>query len=217
MIGLLKGTLIQKQPPFLWLDVQGVGYEIEAPMSTFYVLPEVNQTARLFIHTHVREDALLLFGFATEAEKQLYRILLKVNGVGAKMALAILSSMSVSEFVQLVDSNDSLGLTRIPGVGKKTAERLVIDMRDRLKEMTPLFSSSLDAGGEQIESSALTTAISDSGIHSVKVQSAQEALTSLGYKATEAERLIKLAIKQADTELSLEALIKAALQVVKLK
>lgn len=206
MIGFLTGTIHSKQPPFLWLDVQGVGYEIEAPMSTFYALPAQGEQATLLIHTHVREDALLLFGFATEDEKRLYRTLIKVNGVGAKMALGILSAMSVAEFVALVDAENSLGLTKIPGVGKKTAERLVIEMRDKLKDFAALaMTESVDIAGS--EASPVMIAANQN--------SAVEALVALGYKANQAEKMVASVVKQ-NAGLSLEEIIKTALQAVKL-
>lgn len=206
MIGFLTGRIHDKQPPFLWLDVMGVGYEIEAPMSTFYALPDMGETALVYIHTHVREDALLLYGFATEAEKRLYRTLIKANGVGAKMALAILSSMSVSEFVQLVQNADSVGLTRIPGVGKKTADRLVIEMRDRLKELSEF---------DLIAVSAANQTPSQAQVANAAQQSAIAALVSLGYKASQAENMVAEVAKESE-EYTLEQLIKLALQNVRL-
>ncbi len=133
MIGFLSGKLHAKRPPQILIDVNGVGYEIEAPMSTFYAIGEAGADVTLLTHMHVREDAMLLFGFATEQERNLFKELIKVNGIGAKMAIGILSAMSVNDFVGLVDVGDAPALTKIPGVGKKTAERLVIEMRDRLK------------------------------------------------------------------------------------
>lgn len=208
MIGFLSGKIHTKQPPFLWLDVQGVGYEIEAPMSTFYALPKVGETASLLIHTHVREDAILLFGFASEDEKTLYRTLIKVNGVGAKMALGILSAMSVIEFVNLVESENALGLTKIPGVGKKTAERLVIEMRDKLKG----FSSDLSDSGALLSEEAVA---SSAPPLTVNKNSAVEALVALGYKVNQAEQMVNKVTAES-TGLTLEEIIKTALQSIKI-
>ena len=131
MIGRLRGEIVTKQAPYLLLEVNGVGYELEAPMSTFYKLPATGEPATLFTHLAVREDAHTLYAFATEDERELFRSLLKVNGVGAKMALAILSGMSAGEFAGCVQDSNITALIRIPGVGRKTAERLIIEMRDR--------------------------------------------------------------------------------------
>ena len=133
MIGYLRGRLLSKRAPHLLLDVNGVGYDIEATMATFYDLPETGAECALYTHLVVREDAHLLYGFANEIERTLFRNLIKVNGVGAKMALTILSGTSVDEFARCIRDNDTAALTRLPGVGKKTAERLVIEMRDRLQ------------------------------------------------------------------------------------
>jgi len=132
MIGRLTGKLVGKDPPLLWIDVGGVGYECEAPLSTFYKLPEVGQALTLQTHLIVREDAHLLFGFATDQERQVFRQLLKISGVGARTALSVLSGMSVSELVQTVSAHDGARLTKIPGIGKKTAERLLLELRDKL-------------------------------------------------------------------------------------
>ena len=136
MIGRLHGEIVYKHPPRLMLDVGGVGYEIEAPMSTFYALPETGAKVTLLTHLAVREDAHVLYGFAREAERELFRALLKISGVGAKMALAILSGMTADEFARCVQSADTAALTRLPGIGKKTAERLIVEMRDvRMKRI----------------------------------------------------------------------------------
>ena len=134
MIGRLSGEIAHKQAPFLLLDVNGVGYELEAPMSTFYQLPAVDSEVILHTHLIVREDAQILCGFATESERRLFRSLIRITGVGAKLALAILSGMSADEFTRCVQDNDAASLTRLPGVGKKTAERLIIEMRDKLAD-----------------------------------------------------------------------------------
>lgn len=133
MIGRLTGQLAAKQPPMLLLDVNGVGYEIEAPMSTFYQLPSIGDQVTLQTHLVVREDVWLLCGFASESERRMFRDLIKVNGVGAKLALTILSGISAEDFAYCIHEGDTTTLVRLPGVGKKTAERLIIEMRDRLK------------------------------------------------------------------------------------
>jgi len=204
MIGFLKGRLHAKQPPFLLIDVQGVGYRVEAPMSTFYALGEVDSEVVILTQMHVREDAMLLYGFATESEKALFKELIKVNGVGAKMAMAILSALSVTDFVAGVEQNDVVALTRIPGVGKKTAERLIIEMRDKLKVLTPYLKEIPMTSSEQ--SYPLIPNFN-------KTQdSAIEALVALGYKLNDAEKMVK-AID--DETLTLENIIKLALQNVK--
>ena len=135
MIGRLSGELVYKRPPFLMVDVHGVGYELEAPMSTFYDLPLQGGQVTLFTHLAIRDDAHVLYGFASDSERALFRMLLKVSGVGAKMALAILSGMSADEFSLCIQRDDTAALVRLPGIGKKTAERLVIEMRDRLDKL----------------------------------------------------------------------------------
>lgn len=177
MIGFLRGELIAKGAPVLLLDVSGVGYEIEAPMSTFYDLPETGKSITLYTHLVVREDAHSLFGFSTLAQRELFRALIKVNGVGAKMALTLLSGLSVDDFHRCIHDTDSAALVRLPGVGKKTAERLIIEMRDRL----PSHSGNSKAG--EFGGSAEPTANPR--------QVAVSALVSLGYKGQEADRMIK--------------------------
>jgi holliday junction DNA helicase RuvA len=192
MIGFLRGTLAAKHPPQLLVEVGGVGYEVEAPMSTFYQLPETGQPVLLLTHLLVREDAQVLFGFATEAERQLFRSLIKVGGVGARIALAILSGISTEAFVRCVRTEDVASLTRIPGVGRKTAERLIVEMRDRLKQAGSALAQAMPAG--------------DAGS---PVDEAFGALVALGYRAQEAQRLLKLVEGQVQ---STEGLIRAALQ-----
>lgn len=198
MIGQLTGILSTKQPPHLLLDVKGVGYEVEAPMSTFYSLPEPGQAVQLLIHTHVREDALQLYGFATTAERELFRSLIKVSGVGAKLALTILSGIEVSSFVQCIQAEDSTALTRLPGVGKKTAERLIVEMKDKLGQ-SPAISMPLNAGGQVTRSSPLEEAVT--------------ALITLGYKPPEASRMVR-AIPEPDTNGSTEDIIRLALKTI---
>jgi len=193
MIGRLQGILGEKQPPFLVLEVQGVGYEIEAPMSTFYKLPELGEPVRLYTHLAVREDAHLLYGFISEAERKLFRALIKITGVGPKMALAILSGMDGDTFARCIQQNDLALLTRVPGVGKKTAERLVVEMRDRLGDWGALSAGS---GEKPI---AVTSALDD----------AISALIALGYKPQEASKLVH---GVAQDGMSSETLIRKALQ-----
>ncbi len=172
MIGSLRGRIARKQPPQIILECGGVGYEIETPMSTFLELPE--KGTEIFLHTHlvVREDSQTLYGFSSEEEKSLFRSLLKISGVGARMGLAILSGMSVNDFQRCVGYEDSARLVKIPGVGKKTAERLIIEMRDRID----VTSAELTAG--------TSTARSDPR------NEAFDALLSLGYRANEINRLL---------------------------
>jgi len=196
MIGRLRGIILEKQPPELVLDVQGVGYELSAPMSTFFNLPAVNDEITLFTHMVVREDAQLLYGFASERERLLFRSLLKVNGVGAKLALTILSGSDVDTFARSVQEGDTASLTRLPGVGKKTAERLIVEMRDRLKEV----SSAMGLDAIVIDSSQPVTGAKNEAV---------EALVALGYKATEAEKMLR----SFDSEgMSTEQIIRQALQ-----
>lgn len=195
MIGRISGTLLEKAPPSLLIDVGGIGYEVDAPMSTFYNLPDIGQQLALHTHLVVREDAQLLFGFATRLERSLFRELLKVNGVGAKVALAILSGMSADEFLASVANQDVAALVRIPGIGKKTAERLMLDMRDRLDALgASSVSATLPSGGEAAKASRAQ---------------AEEALAALGYKASEVKRLLD---KVATEGQSVEELIRAALR-----
>lgn len=192
MIGSLRGRIAAKAPPQLLIEVGGVGYELEAPMSTFYGLPGVGEEVRLLTHLVVREDAQILYGFATAAERHLFRNLLKVSGVGPKIALAILSGTTVEGFASCVTTNDVSSLTKIPGVGRKTAERLVIEMRDRLSaEETglPAIAATTTAGAEG---------------------EAFSALVALGYKPAEATRLIKAVAGAGEVET--EELIRRALQ-----
>jgi Holliday junction DNA helicase RuvA len=192
MIGSLKGVLAAKQPPWLKLDVGGVGYELEAPMSTFYELPEVGSPLTLVTHLVVREDAHLLYGFSSEAERALFRNLLKVSNIGARIALAVLSSMSVRGFSRCIRDKDLVSLVRIPGVGKKTAERLLVEMADRV----PLDDLN---GADTIAARPQSPATEAEG-----------ALLSLGYKPAEVARMLK----PLDAKLSTEDLIREALRQV---
>lgn len=197
MIGCLTGTVRALEAPMVLLDVQGVGYEIDTPLSTFCQLKQ-GQIVTIWTHMVVREDAQLLYGFLDTSDKSLFRILLKVNGVGPKMALGILSGMSSAMLVQAIDMQDITTLTRIPGVGKKTAERLVIELRDRLKAL----HSSGDSAGSLNASQIQLTANSP-------VAEAEAALVSLGYKPLEAQKAVG-AFKEQYTETA--DLIRAALK-----
>ncbi|HTY48818.1 MAG TPA: Holliday junction branch migration protein RuvA [Steroidobacteraceae bacterium] len=199
MIGFLKGRIASKSAPQLTLDVGGVGYEVEAPMSTFLSLPAVGQEVRLATHLVVREDAHVLYGFATEEERRLFRSLLKVSGVGPKIALGLLSGMSVETFARSVRAQDVAALTRIPGVGRKTAERLVVELRDRLA--APLIAPGPAAAGP---------GAADGATAGGAQAEAFEALVGyFGYKPAEATRLLDAA--GAGTH-STEELIRRALQ-----
>ena len=174
MIGRLKGILVHKQPPWLMIDVGGVGYELEAPMSTFYDLPDVGREVVLFTHHAVKEDSVALYGFNREIERRLFRDVQKVTGIGAKIALAILSGASVDDFARLVQTGDVAALTRIPGIGKKTAERIVVELRDRAADFT---------GGP--------ASIVGKVVPNDPVTEASIALQQLGYKPAEITRMLK--------------------------
>ena len=181
MIGRLKGILVHKQPPWLVVDVHGVGYELEAPMSTFYDLPDVGREVALFTHYAQKEDSVSLYGFLREAERRLFRDVQKVSGIGAKIALAVLSGVSVEEFARLVQTSDVTALTRIPGIGKKTAERMVVELRDR----------AVDLGGG-VPAAPGMTATPDPQSEAVI------ALQQLGYKPAEASRMARDAAAAGD-------------------
>lgn len=197
MIGRLTGIIIEKQPPELLLDVQGVGYELSAPMSTFVNLPAVNDSVTLFTHLVVREDAQLLYAFGTQRERLLFRSLLKVNGVGAKLALTILSGSDVDSFARSVQEGDTASLTRLPGVGKKTAERLIIEMRDRLKEA----GNSMQLDQQVTDNMPMSDGTAR--------DEAAKALVALGYKPAEADKMIRSVAAQ---DLNTEQIIRLALQ-----
>jgi Holliday junction DNA helicase RuvA len=190
MIGAVHGRIASKTPPQLTVDVGGLGYELEVPMSTFFHLPPVGAEVRLLTHLVVREDAHVLYAFATEEERRLFRSLIRVSGVGPKMALALLSGLSVAAFARCVQSEDVAALTRVPGVGRKTAERLIVEMRDRLAPPPP-------AGG-----AAAPASDSPAG-------EAYGALVALGYRPAEATRLLKTVEPGTHTT---EELIRRALQ-----
>lgn len=198
MIGRLRGEIVAKHPPQLLLDVGGVGYELEAPMSTFYDLPAVGEQVTLVTHLAVREDTQVLYGFLREDDRALFRGLLKVTGVGARMALAILSGMDAQRFALCVRQEDVAALTRLPGIGKKTAERLVMEMRDRLDALggAPALASRAAGAAAGVDGNpALADAVS--------------ALTALGYKPAEAGRMARTA---DDGTRSAEEIIRAALR-----
>jgi len=191
MIGSLRGRIASKTPPQLTVDVGGLGYELEAPMSTFFHLPAVGEEVRLLTHLVVREDAHVLYAFATDEERRLFRSLIKVSGVGPKIALALLSGISVTAFAECVQREDIAALTRIPGVGRKTAERLIVEMRDRLAAPLPGSGPAALATGTRAESEAYG------------------ALVALGYRPAEATRLLKAVGPGTH---STEELIRRALQ-----
>jgi len=195
VIGRLRGTLLEKSPPALLLDVQGVGYELDASMTTHYALPACGEPLELFTHLQVREDAHRLYGFATQSERRLFRLLLSVNGVGAKVALSILSGMTPDEFLHCVATPDISRLTKVPGIGKKTAERLVFDLKDKVNA-----SVDLSSGVSQPP---------QGGANGAARAQAEEALMALGYKATEAGKLLD---KTATDGQSVEEMIRGALR-----
>ncbi|QEH45220.1 Holliday junction branch migration protein RuvA [Aggregatibacter actinomycetemcomitans] len=201
MIGHLTGILMEKQPPEILLDVQGIGYELLLPMTSFYNLPEVGKQTCLFTHLVVREDAHLLFGFAQKADRTLFRELIKTNGVGPKLALAILSTMSVDEFAYAIEREELSRLVKIPGIGKKTAERLLVELKGKFKEVkTNDFFVQAD------HLSRFSTEISATVEPS---NEAVAALVALGYKPLDAEKMVK---KVSKPELSSEQIIREALK-----
>ncbi len=197
MIGRLVGVLVEKMSPVILVDVNGVGYEVEVPLSTLTRLPAPGVEVVLHTHFVVRDDAQLLYGFYDKLERQVFRSLIKVNGVGPKLALVLLSGMDVAEFVACIQHNDVQSLVRLPGVGRKTAERLIIEMRDRLDEW--------GVSGEGEDAVTLSATANARAV----LRDAETALISLGYKPQEAARVIS-SIK--DEELDLEGLIKEALK-----
>lgn len=193
MIGSLRGRIVRKQPPGLTLEVQGVGYELEVSMNTFYSLPEPGAEISLLTHLTVRDDAHLLFGFADEDERQAFRALIKVSGVGAKLALAILSGIEAGDFKRCIEAGDAARLTRLPGIGKKTAERLLVELRDRL--------------GDWQTAAAGPRRQPDDPLHE-----ATNALIALGYRPQEASRLLQAAAGATGDQDS-ETLIREALKI----
>ena len=191
MIGRLKGILVHKQPPWLVVDVNGVGYELEAPMSTFYDLPDIGREVALFTHYAQKEDSVSLYGFLREGERRLFRDVQKVSGVGAKIALAVLSGASVEEFARLLQSGDVAALTRIPGIGKKTSERMLVELRDR--------AADFGTGGGPLAGN----------IPGDPQSEAVAALQQLGYKPADAARMARDAATPGDDS---AAIIRKALQ-----
>ncbi|HEY9254407.1 MAG TPA: Holliday junction branch migration protein RuvA [Stenotrophomonas sp.] len=191
MIGRLRGILAHKQPPWLVIDVGGVGYELEAPMSTFYDLPDVGRDVILFTHYAQKEDSVALYGFLRESERRLFRDVQRVTGIGAKIALAVLSGVSVDEFARLIQTADVTALTRIPGIGKKTAERMVVELKDRAADFV--------SGGAPVTGALGPDAVSEATV----------ALQQLGYKPAEAARMARDAGSPGD---DVATVIRKALQ-----
>ena len=203
MIGRLNGLLVEKQPPEILIEVSGVGYEVQMPMTCFYDLPAVGEQAIIYTHFVVREDAQLLFGFNNKTERALFRELLKANGVGPKLGLAILSGMSAQQFVSCVNNEDATTLVKLPGVGKKTAERLVLEMKDRLKDWgNDLFTRFSD-------NAVIEPASDDTLVANNAADDAVSALVALGYKLPQAQKAVK-AVNKPD--MTTEVLIKEALK-----
>ena len=193
MIGRLRGILISKQPPWLLVEVGGVGYELEAPMSTIYDLPQTGKEVTLLTHYAVKEDSVALYGFLPESERALFRNLLKVSGIGAKISLAVLSGVSTQDFARLVQAGDVVALTKIPGIGKKTAERIIVELRDRLDGLGTHVSGLASASSAPLDPAAEATV----------------ALQQLGYKPAEVTRLVQKVAAQGD---SAETIIRKALR-----
>jgi len=194
MIARLAGTLIYKHPPLMVIDVAGVGYEVEAPLSVFSDLPELGQAIVILTHLSIKDDSHTLYGFSSEGERTLFRQLLKISGIGAKLALTILSGASGAELARYVAENDTAALVRIPGIGKKTAERIIIELRDKL-DAIPMAAGVSTGGGAAIPADALSEAIG--------------ALTSLGYKPQEASSMARAV---AEPDMTVEDIIRLALQ-----
>jgi len=204
VIGRLRGQLIEKLAPEILIECSGIGYEVTMPMTSIYALPEVDEEAIVYIHFVVREDAQLLYGFANKVERKLFRLLIKVNGVGPKLALAVLSAMSADQFVSCVSHEDLSGIVKIPGVGKKTAERLLIEMRDRLKDwQVQALEQTPATDAAPIQSSVEYTFVNDERADAVT------ALISLGYKQYQADKAVKLIYQQG---MSSEDIIRDALK-----
>lgn len=208
MIGRLRGMLVEKNSPEILIECAGVGYEVTMPMTSIYALPELEQQATIYTHFVVREDAQLLYGFANKVERKLFRLLIKVNGVGPKLALAILSNMSADQFVSCVRHDDISAIVKIPGVGKKTAERLLIEMRDRLKDWQAQQVHLVSDDGEipeqlSAELSPETTFVNDNKGDAIN------ALVSLGYKQVQADKAVKAVYNRG---MSSEDIIRDALK-----
>lgn len=193
MIGRLRGTLVSKQPPWLLVEVGGIGYELEAPMSTIYDLPGLGKEVVLLTHYAVKEDAVALYGFLHAGERTLFRNLLKISGIGAKIALAVLSGVSTNDFARLVQAGDVAALTRIPGIGKKTAERIIVELRDRIDGLGVSLPGTAGAAGAPLDAAG----------------EAAIALQQLGYKPNEVARLVQKVVAEGDDA---EAIIRKALR-----
>jgi Holliday junction DNA helicase RuvA len=200
MIGRLTGRLLEKQPPHLLIDVNGVGYEVQAPMTSIYSLPALGEPVTLFTHFSVSENAQQLFAFKDKTDRSLFRHLIKVNGVGPKLALSILSGIETPTFVRAINAGDSTTLVKIPGIGKKTAERLVVEMQDRLK----------DWGSTEPQTGQAVTTIDVTPSNNDLIAEAESALIALGYKPTEAAKAVNRAAQEPFD--SSEALIRSALK-----
>jgi Holliday junction DNA helicase RuvA len=195
MIGRLSGTLISLQPPLLLIDVQGVGYEVEVPLSVFYDLPEAGEPLVIVTHLQVKDDGHTLFGFASDSERTVFRQLLKISGIGAKLALTILSGATGEELARFVNEGDTASLVRLPGIGKKTAERIIMELRDKL-EVIPAAGGGLPGAGPVGGPVSATS-------------EASHALASLGYKPREAAEMIRVVVQP---DMSAEEIIRLALQ-----
>lgn len=201
MIGSLHGTLLEKHPPLLIMDVHGVGYEVHAPMTSFYQLPAVGSDVLLHTHFVVRDDAQLLFGFIDKQSREMFRELIRVNGLGPKMALAILSALDANELILCIQQNNANTLVRVPGIGRKTAERLLIDLRDRVNHWQEERS---------LTDTQIKTGFSPTSAPSIR-QDAESALLALGYKLQEAEKAIKNVLEEHKADTS-EELIRLSLK-----
>jgi len=210
MIGYLSGNIVEKSPPMLLLEVNGVGYELQAPMTTFYALPAVGEPAVLYTHFVVREDAHLLYAFSNSQDRLLFRTLIKVSGVGPKVALAILSGMEADAFVRCVQSEDAASLVRIPGVGKKMAERLIVELRSHLKDWVCMLApSAAESVGTSAETPTHSVSNSQPSAIHTSVHEAVSALLALGYRSSEAHDVIDKVKTQASTT---EELVRLALR-----
>ncbi|QYJ80794.1 Holliday junction branch migration protein RuvA [Shewanella aegiceratis] len=202
MIGRLRGLLVEKQAPEVLIETGGVGYEVQMPLTSFYELPELNQEAVIYTHFVVREDAQLLYGFITKQERSLFRLLIKTNGVGPKLALTILSGMTAGEFVKCVEHDDIATLVKLPGVGKKTAERLLVEMRDKLKSL-------MEASHGNEREFVLQSNYTPAPVANTAEEDAISALLALGYKPAQASKAVSSVFEEG---MDSETLIKASLK-----
>ena len=203
MIGRLEGQLLEKYPPSLMLDVGGLGYELEAPLTIFSLLPELGQSCVLFTHLVAREEEQRLFGFITRQDRDIFRLLLKVNGVGPKMALALLSGMDTYDLAWCVEHADIVRLTQLPGIGRKTAERIIVDMRDRLTNISEALAN------ESKRSSDGRSAVGDVALVADPTSEAVAALVALGFRSADAKQRVNAVGAQG---LDVEQLVRRALQ-----